>query len=585
MKKKSIYNKIFKTVFILCMMIAFAMQYDMNVEAENLELKSFGVDITTENEENTYTIKWWRQELATGNEFYIILPHDVKGKAVKVNYESDENVYIDDMIIENGQLLQELTYGYHKISCGESEYGLFVIYGSDIPTVHITTDSGTMENVYHDIDYKESGYITILQNNNLIYEGSLEYIKGRGNYTWTRAKKPFNIKLFEKGDILGFGEAKKWCLLANYLDETLLKNKFGYDLADNIGLQYTPDSMIVDLYINDEYIGNYTLSERIEVNDHRIDITNLEDLNELANPDIDIKTVQLKEMKNMKWAELPNVPEIVTGGYLLELDFLERYAGEISGFVSDYGQPVVIKSPEYAAKNQVEYIKKYYQEFEDALLSLDGYNKQGNHYSEYIDVESAAKMYVFQEYIKNMDAGLSSCYFYKDVRGKLVAAPVWDLDSAFGRVTERNGIRMNDSKGLWVENSLLYENRTDKYTIFALLCKHNDFKIEVQRQWNDYFFGNTDVLVTKFENLYRQNQESLFTDKFKWNTVRGLSYSDAYDEMEQSIEVTKAFIRERGYYLDKVFLTQDYAVVQNMDETEGFAIISKIWYNLKQLCN
>ena len=40
-------------------------------------------------------------------------------------------------------------------------------------------------------------------------------IKGRGNYTWTAAKKPFRIKLDEKAEILGLAADKDWVLLAN----------------------------------------------------------------------------------------------------------------------------------------------------------------------------------------------------------------------------------------------------------------------------------------------------------------------------------------------------------------------------------
>ena len=125
--------------------------------------------------------------------------------------------------------------------------------------------------------------------------------------------------------------------------------------------------------------------------------------------------------------------------------------------MSEYGQPVIIKSPEYAAKEQVEYIKNYYQEFENAVLSGDGYNHLGKHFTDYIDLESFAKMYVFQEFIKNLDAGLTSCYFYKDVGNKIVAGPAWDFDSAFGRDFGRDGVDMKDPVGLWVTGGHLHE--------------------------------------------------------------------------------------------------------------------------------
>lgn len=38
-----------------------------------------------------------------------------------------------------------------------------------------------------------------------------------------------------------------------------------------------------------------------------------------------------------KWSELPNEPQNITGGYLLELEFLDRFYAEISGFESTEG--------------------------------------------------------------------------------------------------------------------------------------------------------------------------------------------------------------------------------------------------------
>ena len=389
---------------------------------------------------------------------------------LKANCISGSDVWLNGILVNNGEVIPQLVEGHNSILCAGLDYSLYVIYGSDIPTVHITTASGSMENVYEDIDYKESGYVTILSDDKIEYEGELEYIKGRGNYTWTRRKKPFNIKLKEKANLFEMGSAKKWTLLANYLDDTMLKNKLGFDFADEIGLDFSPESVLTDVYIDGEYIGNYTFCESVEVRKSRVNITDLEELNEKANEGLNLEELELGgirgekshlEFGSSKWVELPNTPEVITGGYLLEFELDVRYDEEICGFVSEYGQSVNIKSPKYASREQVEYISSYYQEFEDAVLSGDGYNHLGKHYSEYIDVESFAKMYVFQEYVKNLDAGLSSFFMYKDVGGKMTVGFVWDLDSAFGRATEREGIRMDDPTGLWVTDGHLHGDLSD----------------------------------------------------------------------------------------------------------------------------
>ena len=60
-------------------------------------------------------------------------------------------------------------------------------------------------------------------NGNVNYDGALDKIQGRGNGTWGATnKRPFNIKLGVSTSLLGMSKAKKWCLLANEADETLI---------------------------------------------------------------------------------------------------------------------------------------------------------------------------------------------------------------------------------------------------------------------------------------------------------------------------------------------------------------------------
>lgn len=576
MKKNDLYHKILKA--FLCLWICGILMWAQNIcaEAEGAGLESFGADITTDDGNLTYTVKWWRQDGFEGNDYYMTLPYDARETSVRIRMESHDDVYLDGVKISEGDELPQLAGGHHQLMCSGIEYSLYVIYGSDIPTIHITTRSGSMEKVYEDITYKEPGYAVVLSEGEVVCEGELAHIKGRGNYTWTRRKRPFNIKFKKKQNLFDMGAAKKWTLLANYLDDTMLKNKLGYDLAEKVGLQFSPQSQLVDLYIDGEYIGNYTLSESIEVQESRVDITDLEELNELANPETDLDTLEpggvrgadsYLEFGSSKWVELPNDPEVISGGYLLEFELDARYDEELCGFVSEYGQTINLKSPEHASKAQVEYISSYYQEFEDAVLSGDGRNALGKHYSEYIDVESFAKMYVFQEYVKNLDAGLSSFYVYKEVGGCMTAGAVWDLDSAFGRETERDGVRMDDPESLWVTGSHLHGNVSEKYTLFSLLCRHNDFREEAKRQWKEYFAPNTEWLLSNLDTLSEQCFTSIFTDKFKW--IIEESYSEAYEQTAENISTLRTFLVKRSEYLSKIFSGQSCVLEYHSNGGDG----------------
>ena len=101
-------------------------------------------------------------------------------------------------------------------------------------TTQSTLDNGSKETVYtgttiaiDDPANDENDYTTPL---NVDGTGTGE-IKGRGNYTWNLAKKPYQFKLDGSKDVLGMGAAKTWILLANHADASLMRNKVAYDLG------------------------------------------------------------------------------------------------------------------------------------------------------------------------------------------------------------------------------------------------------------------------------------------------------------------------------------------------------------------
>lgn len=557
MKKKWI-----RFLMLLCVVCNLLLLTDSYVFAKEDGLRTFGVNIKTEFKDFTYTVNWWqKQEAPVENEYYITIPYAAKNQNLTADFISSEDVYLNGRKIDRGSSLDNLHEGENILTCSGKEYLLFVLYSSDIPTIHIMTKTGNLDRVYEDKSYKEPGYAVVLDGREISYEGELEYIKGRGNSTWNNyVKKPFNIKFQEKVNLFEMGQAKKWCLLANSLDNTMLRSKLVSDLADAIGIHFSSKSVIVDLYVDNEYMGNYTLMENVEIGSNRVNITDLEELNEIANPELDFKTLPLAGTRgedsyaqtgSYKWVEIPRTLNVISGGYLLEYELASRYDKEVSGFISNYGQPVILKSPEYASKEQVEYIRSYYQEFEDAARNSDGCNEKGNHYSKYIDVDSMTKMYVFQEYLKNLDAGLTSFYYYKDVEGKLVAAPAWDFDSAFGRKYTRNDVKMDEPMGIWVTNGKLHNELSDKSTIISIMCRHVEFRELAQQQWKEHFEPNVEELLKSLDELYEKCQASIIADKCKWNDAG--DYIETAEFVDDSVYVLRKFITERSTFMSEMF--------------------------------
>lgn len=274
---------------------------------------------------------------------------------------------------------------------------------------------------------------TVVYNKDDAASGATSTIKGRGNSTWQYGnKKPYQISLNKKADLLQTGNKdnakKKWVLLANANDSTLLHDTIAYNTALELGLVGT-ECTPVDLWYDGEYRGSYLLCEKIEVNGGRVDIFDLEDAFEDANDGVDLDSKPTAQSINrfgydFQYAVGVANPDDYSGGYLLELDSA-WYASETCWFKTSVGT-FVIKSPEVCSLEAVKYISEVVQR---ALYEL-----KFDQSSAYIfDMASFAKALLINEFFKNVDYGASSTYFYLDRGSKsLVASPVWDFDGSMG---------------------------------------------------------------------------------------------------------------------------------------------------------
>ena len=315
------------------------------------------------------------------------------------------------------------------------------VYTSKLPSLYIDIQPEELNSVLSNCDYKAPARALLLSAvNDTLFEGELDHIKTRGNTTFSENKKPFTIKFLQKQKLLGLNKNRSFVLLANAKDESHIRNTIAFDLAQIIGLP-APKYAYVSLYINGEYKGLYQMTNKVEVGKHTLNITDLDKLNKQAN------TRPLSEYNT--WSDygineqtvlhkgvlLEHDPIDITGGYLLDNSGMNWiYCKSISGFVSNAGDPIRIRTPKYASPNEVNYIETFYNQMEAAVFSVDGYNPQtGKHYSEYIDMESFARYYLLNELLLNQDGGFASFFMYKDsdsIDSKLYAGPVWDFDKS-----------------------------------------------------------------------------------------------------------------------------------------------------------
>lgn len=360
-------------------------------------------------------VSWWYGE--EDGRYYLFLPSAMQNKSLYLSFDGVNEVLWNDTLYANEECIGSIAPGDYTITSLDTQvqYPLTVLQTDGVPSMFIHTQSGTIETVNESKEYRDPGEFFILNADDTIdSEGTLEYIRGRGNLSWVFDKKGYQIRSIEKTSLLSMESAKNWILLPNSLDRTYLKNELMYALAQEMDLSYTPKGEAVDLYVDGLYLGLYQISEKIEVGTNRVDIADLEKYTEQIN------SKALEEYEHYgyypkeetvtkgstKGYEIEKNPKDITGGYLLEAEFDTRYGSEPSGFVTNKGQPVVIKSPTYVSREQVDYISQLYQEFEEAIFSLDGMNpKTGRHYTDYIDVESFVKKYLFRRNMQKSGCG------------------------------------------------------------------------------------------------------------------------------------------------------------------------------------
>lgn len=316
------------------------------------------------------------------------------------------------------------------------------LYSEHIPAVFIETESGTSDQINSDKNIKEAGTIKVLEpDGSFSLEHSLEYIKGRGNTSYTEFdKKPYQIKLTQDAPFLDMEPGKKWVFVSNSADSSLIRNALSRSLAGHLNLPQSEEGTFVDLYVNKEYVGNYYVVEKIEVQENRLLLSDLQKATEHENETEDLSTYETAWTDTTKAKQIPNDPEDITGGYLIERDFDNRFLKEVeineSYFITEAKECFIVRDPEYTSEAQIAYIDSYVQSVENAILSADGIDgTTGKSYRDLIDVDSFVRKYLLEEVTANYDGGVASSYFYKDsdtIDGRLYAGPVWDYDVSWG---------------------------------------------------------------------------------------------------------------------------------------------------------
>ena len=276
---------------------------------------------------------------------------------------------------------------------------------SSLPSLRLTLNGTTLEQVHRDKNVKYPGNDLVLTDGDDVLTGTVEF-KGRGNSTWREyAKKPYQIKFSKKTSVLGMPAAKKWILLANASDDSMIRTRLVYDAAEQMGFPYVTEYKYVDLWVDGEYLGVYLIGEKAEIGKNRL---NLQD----------------------------------PAGAMFELD--DGFATDedhyfFEGRLNSYfALKEIVEEDDAHIAQAMSNFQTAMTRFTTALTSEGWENLSLAQLNRMIDVDSLARYYLMNEYVLNGESFFTSFFWYQDGASDVLhVGPLWDFDTCMGNKQEK----------------------------------------------------------------------------------------------------------------------------------------------------
>ena len=502
--------------------------------------------------------------------WYAYVPAEMKGQLYAF-FDSDRSLDIEgeglSESFESGDALpafaedEQYTFSLPAFEDKEAESGTVVfLYTENVPSMYIDTESGSMEAVDSDKKHQteEEAAYRIYQTDGTPDSSGMCAIKGRGNSTWSQAKKPYNLKLRSDNSLLGMDKCSKLSLISNYWDSSQMRQYYGFEMAERLGLAYTPQTRMVNVYLNGRYHSLCLLTQRINVDGGTVKITDLDEKNDRANRgsgDPDPVVMDTDEDGNEALAyAFGKEPADLTGGYVIEFD--SRYDKEDCWFETET-RHMVFKSPQMPSVGEYEYMSGYVREAEKALFAgavvdengeaaedvfdeTDGVNPDtGKSVWDYFDMDSWARMYLVQDFTVQSDDEYYSFFFYKEAGDPLLyCGPIWDFDLCLGNMncgeyyrTSAQTLWLRDGRKRWL-------HRMDQFP---------EFRERVAEIFLEEF---APIIEDILENEYDKNVDLLEKDTnlnyLRWG--KNLDYRERTDMVRTLLENRLEFMR--AYYTD-----------------------------------
>ncbi len=346
-------------------------------------------------------------------------------------------------------------------------------------------------------------------------------IKGRGNASWDMPKKPYRIKLDDGAHFAGLkAKARDWVLINAYGDKTMLRNILSFEVSKALNMAFTPTGIMVELLLNGEYMGTYTLCDQVEIHEDRVAIT------------------------KMKPTETSAVE--VTGGYLMDFDCYSTDG--VGYFYTNNGTHVRIREPDDKDinANQNSYIQNYIKTFEDQILNPSA------GYDDILDVDSFLRYFLLGEMTGNTDTFYCTKVYKERNDPKLHIGPGWDFDLTFDNDNRTHPI--NSYSGyLAFSYGSSYAAQVRKWAQRVVSDNGGRIK-EIWKEARTQGGLTSDNLLSFIDYWAAEVDESQKLNYTRWKILSSKVHMNfqALGSYEAEVEYLKKVVEERVAWMDKV---------------------------------
>ena len=396
----------------------------------------------------------------------------------------------------------------YDLTCSQGSARKIIFHSSAaVAALFVNTGAEEMARVNADKNYETAAAVSLYD-----ADGALVYarpsgcrIGGRGNSTWLKNKKPYNLKLDRAEGLLGMGAAKKWSLLANAFDETNLRNKVILDFAREIAPYrgFAPACAFVELYLNGDYQGLYLLCQSVK---------------DTAYAFVKPSDKDCYEIELMMPGKLDPDGDAVSLNPAMSAE---------------------IKAPSDCTSEQ----KAQVQHMVEAIsmwIGADGDEMPGIR----PDVESWARKMLIEIVFENYDSPNASQFFWGSLLdGTVFAGPCWDYDLSMG---------------------IYYTDWSTPHAIMAF----KDWNLGADVSWYHGAWGKPairDRVLALYRDEYHgklvelvekriPGEAGLIAAAARSDRIRWPEYRQRHDSFDRAVAELTAFMRERIRFLDALWI-------------------------------